>query len=477
MPAARLFRALLLVTLTLPAAALLPWLPAAALAADALLLAAFLVDLRRARAAPLAARRVWPPLLVQGAPAAVVIETTSAPAGAGEGPAGPGAQPAGTGAKRAAPPLTVRLREGLSPALAASPARRTVRLAAGAADRWTVPLLPRRRGEHPSGPLTARVLGPWGLAWTQRELLPAEPRRVYPRVRWEGEVGRLLTLAHRRCLGSAPLRLHGVGTEPYALRGYLPGDPPSRIHWKATARHGKLISREDTWERGARLAILLDCARAMAAPDGTVFPGAGAGPTQSKLDSALAAALALARVAAARGDRVTVIAFSDRIERVVAVTSGRRALARAYESLYDLQPRRAEPAFDLAAEAAGARGGRSGTAVLMTSVVDLAAAELLREAAVRLERRFRVLLVNLEDPELARLARSPPANPREAFAQVAALGIALANRRLARRLRGAGVRVVTTPADRLALSTLSAYLALLQGAGLRTGRAPAALRR
>ena len=53
-----------------------------------------------------------------------------------------------------------------------------------------------RRGEHPSGPLTARVLGPWGLAWAQRELLPAEPRRVYPRVRWEGEVGHLLALAH-----------------------------------------------------------------------------------------------------------------------------------------------------------------------------------------------------------------------------------------------------------------------------------------
>jgi uncharacterized protein (DUF58 family) len=288
-------------------------------------------------------------------------------------------------------------------------------------------------------------------------------------VRWEGEVGRLLTLAHRRRLGATPLRLHGTGTEPYALRAYLPGDPPSRIHWKATARHGKPISREDTWERGARLAILLDCARAMAAPDGTVLAGAGpagagAGPAPSKLDAALAAALALARVAAARGDRVHVIAFSDRVERAVAVTSGRRGLARAYEALYDLQPRLAEPAFDLAAEAAGALGGRSGTAVLLTSVVDLAAAELLREAAVKLERRFRVLLINLEDPELARLAAAAPAGAREAFAQVAALGIALANRRLARRLRGAGVRVVTTPADRLALATLGAYLALFQSA-------------
>lgn len=440
MPAGRLFRALALVTLLLPAAVLMPWVTVAALAADALLLAAFLFDLRRARAAGLEAHREWPPLLVQGTASEVAVETRS------------------TTVRRT---LTVRLREGLAPALAAAPARRELCLSPGGADRWTIPLAPRRRGEHPSGPLTARVLGPWGLAWAQRELLPAEPRRVYPRVRWEGEVGHLLALAHRRRLGSAPQRLHGVGTEPYALRSYLPGDPLARVHWKATARHGKLISREDTWERGTRLAILLDCARAMAAPDGT-GPADDAG-THSKLDSALAAALALARVAAARGDRVTLIAFSDRIERRVAVTSGRRSLARAYRSLYDLEARRAEPAFDLAAEAASALGGRSGTAVILTSVVDLAAAELLRGAALRLERRYRVLLVNLEDPELARLAEEPPAGPREAFAQVAALEIALANRRLARRLRGAGVRVTTTPADRLALTTLEAYLARFQG--------------
>jgi uncharacterized protein (DUF58 family) len=448
-PAARLFRALALITLLLPAAALVPWIAAAALVADALLLAAYLIDLRRARAAGLEAHREWPPLLVQGTAAEVLIETRTVET---RSPVSRSLVPRPVPSRT----ITVRLREGLTPALAGSPVRRELRLAPGGADRWAIPLAPCRRGEHPSGPLTARVLGPWGLAWAQRELLPAEPRRVYPRVRWEGEVGHLLALAHRRRLGSAPQRLHGVGTEPYALRSYLPGDPLARIHWKATARHGKLISREDTWERGTRLAILLDCARAMAAPDGT-------GPAHSKLDSALAAALALVRVAAARGDRVTLIAFSDRIERRVAVTSGRRSLARAYRSLYDLEARRAEPAFDLAAEAASALGGRSGTAVILTSVVDLAAAELLRGAALRLERRYRVLLVNLEDPELARLAEDPPAGPREAFAQVAALEIALANRRLARRLRGAGVRVTTTPADRLALTTLEAYLARFQG--------------
>lgn len=452
MPAARLLSALLLVTLLLPASLLLPWVaPPLALAMDGLLLVGFFVDRRRARRAALSAERRWPPLLMQGADDELEVEIRS----------------------HSPRRLRIRLREGLAPALAAAPARHEVRLAPSGTATWTIGLRPRRRGEHEVGPLTARLLGPWGLAWHQRELLAPEPRRVFPRVRWEGRVGQLLTLAHRRRLGSMPQRLHGVGTEPYALRAYLPGDPLGRIHWKATARHGKLVSREDTWERGARLVVLLDCARSMAAPAEPAAEGAegeeppAAARTESKLDAALAAALALARVAAARGDRVTLLAFSDRVERRVAVGSGRRSLAAAYSELYDLPARLCEPAFDLAAEEAYGLGGRSATAVLLTSVVDLAAAELLRESVLRLERRHRVLLINLEDAELARMVRGAPATAAEAFAQVSAMEIVLANQRLARRLRGAGVRVVGTPADRLALSTLEAYLAIFRGSGAR----------
>ncbi|MFY9825747.1 MAG: hypothetical protein WAM82_30515, partial [Thermoanaerobaculia bacterium] len=62
------------------------------------------------------------------------------------------------------------------------------------------------------------------------------------------------------------------------------------------------------------------------------------------------------------------------------------------------------------------------------------------------------------------LAAAPPATPAQAFAQVASLEIQLANRRLARHLRRGGVQVVNSPADRLALETLEAYLAVFRGA-------------
>jgi uncharacterized protein (DUF58 family) len=194
---------------------------------------------------------------------------------------------------------------------------------------------------------------------------------------------------------------------------------------------------------------------------------------RSKLDWALAAALALARVAAARGDRVTILAFSSRIERVVRVGSSARGMARAYAALYDLEPRLSEPAYDLAAREAFDLEARSATVVLFTSVVDLAAADLLRTSLLALERRHRPLLVNLQDPELEALASEPPEDATGAFAQVAALEILLANHRLGRILRRAGIRMVSTPADRLALETLEAYLALFRRRVARAGAAGA----
>ena len=438
MPARRFFFVASLLTVFLIVGFAHPAFAWLALAGDALLLLLTWFDLVRARRIPLGAERLWPPLLAQGTPVEVRVTITS-----------PEEQRSGT--------RTVALREALSPALAEAPIRTLLSVGRGAATAWTYRLVPRLRGAPEVGPLSARVLGPWGLAWSQRELLAPEVHHVYPRVRWKGRVGQLLTLAQRHQLGTMPLSTLGVGSEPYALREYLPGDPLAKIHWKATARHGRLVTREETWERGARLVILLDSARTMTGREGA----------KSKLDESLATALALSRVAAARGDRVTVIAFADRVERIVRITGGARGISVAYRSLFDLEARLTEPAYDLAAAEVLRRETKSATVVLLTSVVDLAAGELLREALLSLERRHRPMLVNLEDPELAILAKKAPQTAPEAFSQVAALEILLANRRLARSLSRAGVRFVSARADRLALATLEAYLALFR---VRLGR-------
>jgi uncharacterized protein (DUF58 family) len=445
-PGARLFFILALAALLVAAAPGEPRLLVPAALLDIAALVGFLVDHRRARAVRVTAERRLPPLLSQGADAEVAVDLTH----------------------DAGRPLVVELRDALHPGLAPAPRRARLELPRGRdVSTWRFALVPRRRGTHEWGPLSARVLGPWGLAWHQRQLLPSSPARVYPQVRWGGKVGRLLALAHRRELGQSPTRIEGLGSEPYALRPYRAGDPLSRIHWRATARQGKLVAREDTWERGTHLLILLDCGRAMASTDSQSATGLSSGG-RSKLDHALAASLALMRLGIGRGDRVAVLAFADRVERRLRVHAG--GARAAYAALYDLEARLAEPDFDLACEQALQLEPRRGVAVLFTSVVDLAAAERLQRALRRLERRHRTLLVNLEDPQVGRLAWGSPQTPAQAFAKVAAMEILLANRRLARELSRAGVLTVSTAADRLALDALDAYLRLFQRARGGRGR-------
>jgi uncharacterized protein (DUF58 family) len=428
LPSTRALSIIGFVTLLLVAAFDIPFLGGLVLVLDGLLCMAILVDWSRAAHVPLEVTRRWPPLPVQGARMDVELTLRAL-------------------ANR---DVQVALRETLHPSLAERPLRERLTLPSGQMVRFTYTLEPRRRGRPLVGPLVARVRGPWGLAWSQRDVIAEESICIYPQVRWEGQVGRLLALADRRELGRAPIRTMGLGREPYGLREYRPGDPPARIHWKATARHARPISREDSWERGTRLVVLLDCARAMASVDAR----------RSKLDHALAASLALARVAASRGDQITIIAFSDRVERIVRLHQSSTAVAQAYRQLFDLEPRPTEPAFDLAADVVARFAPRRSTVVLLSSVVDLAAAELLSQAALGLARRHRTVLVNLEDPHLADLALREPRDVADAFAKAASLEILLANRRLARRLRRGGLQVATTPAHRLAWETLDAYLGL-----------------
>ena len=133
-------------------------LASAALALDLGVAVAALADYRRAARVPLRASRRWPPLLVQESPAEIEVSV-------------------GTAARRT---VTLILREGLHPGLAAAPLRRELVVRGAEEVRWAYSLTPQRRGEHSAAPLTARVLGPWKLAWSQRDLLPAEPVCVSP---------------------------------------------------------------------------------------------------------------------------------------------------------------------------------------------------------------------------------------------------------------------------------------------------------
>lgn len=119
-----------------------------------------------------------------------------------------------------------------------------------------------------------------------------------------------------------PSNRRGDGSELHELRELVPGDSFHRIAWKASARKGKLMTREFEREEFDVVMLILDASVEL-------WAGAmGAAP----LDASIDATASLAKQHLARGDRVGLRIVATRELADVPPATGRRqldAIARA----------------------------------------------------------------------------------------------------------------------------------------------------
>lgn len=117
------------------------------------------------------------------------------------------------------------------------------------------PVPTRRRGALPLGPITVDRLDPLGLLRRPQSYGSAETLWVHPRVHTTKPLPVGVVLDHEgRLADSAPR-----GTVTFSsLRDYVPGDDPRQIHWRSTARTGKLIVREHVDTSEPTVTVVLD---------------------------------------------------------------------------------------------------------------------------------------------------------------------------------------------------------------------------
>ena len=406
------------------------WTPLALLGLcfDALVLALLWADGRRARAWQVALSRQLPAPLFQG-------EQTEL---------------GWTVENQEARPLVVQLREVLHPSLSAEPLSTTLVVGPRARRQHHQQLVPRHRGPVTLPPASLRVQGPWGLAWGVIEQLPGEQTRVLPRMHLTGKAALLLQRALRNQGATRARRYQGVATELAGVREYQSGDEYRRIHWKASARYRRPVTRELDWSQHQHVVILLDCGR----------PMAGLAGEMSKLDHAMSAVIALTRVVLAQGDAATLVLFSDQVRRVVRVDKRTRGVQTVVEALHAEQADRGEPDYADVVAWVARQVPRRSVALLVTSVVDLHTADRVVEAVTGLSRRHRPLLVDLVDPGLAQVLSTEPEDVEDAYALTSALALEQQNQLLQARLQAQGVACLSTPAEGLAAGMLSRYLQL-----------------
>jgi uncharacterized protein (DUF58 family) len=350
-----------------------------------------------------------------------------------------------------------QIRDAWPPSARAEPRTHAVDLAAGQQVRLVTQLRPVRRGDQRSALVTARSVGPLGLAGRQSShRVPWQVRILPPFLSRKHLPSRLAKL--RELEGMTPVLIRGHGTEFDSLREYVIGDDVRSIDWRATARRGDVAVR--TWrpERDRRVVIVLDTGRTSAGRVG-VDPTASDPGGWPRLDWSMDAALLLAALAARAGDHVDFIAH-DRLTRAGVYNASRtELLAQLVDAMAPLQPALVESDARALVAAVRRRIRRSALVVLLTDLNASALDEGLMAVLPQLTAKHQVLVAAVADPRVDRLAAGR-ADAAEVYDAAAAERARNDRRTIASRLRRSGVDVVDAPPEELAPELADHYLAL-----------------
>ncbi len=304
----------------------------------------------------------------------------------------------------------------------------------------TVPVALRaaRRGTARVTEAWLRYEGPLGLAATTARAEVAFERPVVPDLRpLEREALRFFRERDLRA-GLKIERYRGDGTEFDSLRSFATGDDPRAVHWKASARHRALLTRQYRAERNHQVVLALDTGRLMGERLGDL----------SRLDHALSAALLLGFVALSSGDRVGVFTFGARPGPALAPAAGVASFPRLRRFSSTVLDRPEETNFTLGLTTLAATLRRRSLLIVLTDFVDTVSAGLMVENLTRLAARHVVVFVALRDPGLDAVAGARPDDALALHRAVVAEGLVREREAVLRRLERFGIAPLdATPAE------------------------------
>lgn len=311
-----------------------------------------------------------------------------------------------------------------------------------------------RRGAYRFGPVDLRVWREDG--WWRRQVRLPQPQEVavFPNVVAIKRVQLSLRRGLRAMAGMRRARPPGASTAFAGLRDYVRGDDVRRVSWTATARRDRPVVIEVEAERGQQVVLALDCGRLMTAPAGDL----------DKLDHAVNAALMLAWVAQAHGDRVGLMTFDDRVNTFLKPERGALQLRRINEALYAVRPEYVEPDFGHAMTQLALRVGRRSLVILLTDVQDPEASRELVAHALRLGTKHLVLVVAMSDPAVLSARDAPIDTSNRAYEWAAAEEFVASRRESFELLHRGGVLGLDVVAGNLSPALVERYLELKERA-------------
>lgn len=307
---------------------------------------------------------------------------------------------------------------------------------------------PPKRGRFEFGQTALRFKSRSKLIWCQTKVVEPVTVKVYPNMHRAREA-ELKALGARSVVSShRKTSWRGEGREFESMRDYVRGDELRHISWTATARRGKLTTRQYQIERDQTILIALDAGRLMTARI----------EQETKLDSAVHATLSLFSAAARAGDNAGLVVFGRRIKSYLPPGRGRDHIESALEALYAVEPEMIEPSYPNAFEFIAANSKRRSLVVLLTDLVDEEGSKELLNSLHILRPRHLPLVVTIADRDLKAVVRQIPSSVKDVFTQSVSEEIIHHREAALRMVESIGGLALDVTAAALAPALLETYL-------------------
>jgi uncharacterized protein (DUF58 family) len=262
---------------------------------------------------------------------------------------------------------------------------------------------PRRRGNYPLERCHIEGASPLGF-WSARSALPLRAElRVYPDLMKERKNVAALFL-NRGTFGIHAQRQVGKGRDFEKLREYIPGDSFEDVHWKATAKRGRPVTKVFQIERTQEIYVVIDASRLSAreVPD-----PADPDKRVSALERFIHAGLVLALAAERQGDLFGMLTFSDRVHEFVRARNGQAHYSLCRDALYTLHPQIVTPDYDELFAFIRTRLRRRALLVFLTALDDPLLAESFARNAELVCRQHLILVNMIQPPDVRPLFTGP----------------------------------------------------------------------
>jgi uncharacterized protein (DUF58 family) len=261
-------------------------------------------------------------------------------------------------------------------------------LAGGERGRWTARTLCTQRGRFRLGPATLISGDPFGIVRLSRSIASTSEIIVYPQMVDLPEFK--LPSAELAGGQATRSRAFNITSNVATVREYAPGDSMNRIHWRTTARTGRMMVKEFELDPSADVYLVLDMQERAVVRDTRAVEAARAvedererGPWWARRPSerrgppttlasteeyAVMATASLARAMLTKNRVVGLVAWGQHREVIPAERESRQ-LFKILEALAVLRAHSAQSLAEVLT-AESQRFGRNSTLVVITSSLD-----------------------------------------------------------------------------------------------------------